>query len=192
MNAKLTHHVVTFPDCKLSFDYPADLKPSPDFYRDKMEAKVDYDTIRWVSSSASESFILMHSDFTGGLLHRVLATASISMWLARVPPTFQGNLINNADLRKAFRELMTAEKDEHANDPLKEVQIGDRIWLYSPWFGMYLTGLNRGIFVLARVNVTPNSDKQEKWADWAANAKEAVIGSLRIDPHASEVTAAAR
>ena len=181
MTPNIKHHIVRFPDCRLHFDYPADLEPSPDFVMDRMESEVDYRTIRWVTTMATDSFIEMHSDFRRGIFNKVQATLGISMWLNCTPPDFDGDVRNAEDLKRSYAAISAAAGGAARRESLEEIVIGGRVWAYCKAANLYTTGLNRRIVLLVRVGVSANGLKPGKARDWAENANEIILNSLRVE-----------
>jgi hypothetical protein len=182
MKANLKHHVVSFPDCQLSFDYPADLTPSAAFIMQRMDSAVDYETITWRSPTVTDAFVSIYSDCRGGPLNKVMATLFVEMWLGAAPPHFEGDLSKPADLRRAYAERAAQTKNENADELLMEDVIDGRTWFYVRSANMYLTALNSRIFLTLRAASLTASVGSEKARDWIRRGTAVVLESIQIKP----------
>lgn len=182
------HHVVEFPDCRLEFDYPSDLRPSTDFMSQLLSRTVNYETIRWLGPSASDKFIKMHADLEPSPSSGALATVSIEMWLCAAPDDFSGDVRDVADLRRA--NLVLDEREHRTVSELSDLTINGRPWLYRASGRNFITGLNRRVYVSARVSVVGATGHENARA-FAAALRDQVIGSLRVTALVSTATAPA-
>lgn len=189
MTPTVLHHIVSFPDCRLEFDYPADLKPSPDFVTQRLESAVDYATIPWVASTASTTFVEMHSDLVRDSEEDPLSTVSIEMWLGTTPTGFNGNVTVSEDLERSI--AMQSKLDGQIPYPTQLVEINGRVWVHLPDVGNYISGLNSRYYMRAMVSVVGRKRSSKAQAQ-AQRTFETVIGSLRIversEPKAGSTT----
>ena len=181
MNVPLKHHTVTFPDCRLHFDYPADLKPSPDFVMQKMATEVDYRTIRWVANNVSDAFIEMHYDLQGRFWEGTLATLTVRMWLGSTPERFADDIFAPSGLRRAFAEIRNSLGDKGEEYSHSEVHLHGRSWDFDSSTGIYSSALNSKNFIRVLVGVTGNTKRVNAWRDWAKKNTDAILSSLVIE-----------
>lgn len=180
MKSTLKHHVVRFPDCQISFDYPAELTPSREFFMQRMESEVDYATIGWFIPAASKHFISMTSDLRSGFWKKVVASVSIEMWLGAGDLGFEGDMRKIDDLKRAHVQSAVAAGNPDAHEPLEVVAIGGREWVYVPSARMYLTALNSRYYVRARVSSSVEAETAAA-REWASRAYDTVLGSVRVE-----------
>lgn len=178
MNPVTNHHVITFSFCRLHFEYPVDLTPSPDFVYQQLPTEVADNAIRWSTPSAARPFVSMYSDLPGGEDGRGLATVAVEMWLCAAPAGFAGDVRRTADLRQANIELDHAENV--AVSELADTDIQGETWLYRAAGRNYLIGLTRRIYLAARVSVVGARDNPPA-LEQAAAIRDVIIGSLRIE-----------
>jgi hypothetical protein len=182
MNSPLEHHVIVFPDGQLHFDVPGDLTPSPDFLHQRLLTTIDYDQLPWLNPHASASLVSLQAEVPGRIGGSSLATVAIEIWLCAAPAQFAGDVRDPEDLRRANAEL---DRADHLDPrPLVSTVVQGRIWLYRDYAGAYLTGLNRQLYLCARVSVAGGRDDRAV-RQYAADLRDTIIGSLRLDPIAA-------
>jgi hypothetical protein len=182
MNSALEHHVIVFPDCQLRFDLPGNLAPSADFLHQRLLTTVDYDRLPWLHPNVSASLVSLQAEVPDRLAGTSLATVAIEMWLCAALGHFGGDVRDPDDLRRANAALDRAERLEPR--PLVTTVIQGRTWLYRDAAGAYLIGLNRHLYLCARVSVAGGRDEPAV-RKYAADLRDTIIGSLRVDPLAA-------
>lgn len=188
MHPPLEHHVIYFPECRLHFDLPADLRLSRDLLEQRLLTAVEYDEIRWLNPNASASIVALSADLPTGRKQESLATVSVTMWLCAAPAGFTGDVSLTDDLKRANAELDRADRIEPRQ--LVETEINEHTWLYRDKAGAYLIGLNRTIYLCARVSVAGGREDPAV-REQVAGLRDLILGSMRLERTLIAATTAA-